>query len=116
MSTPALQFKQDARRLSADLRHRRIIQTAMGNYEVARDQRKAAFQDWQGARQMAAETKWEAVNQLDRHLEQFARNLEARGAKVHWAATGQQARDLILGILRAKNARVIVKSKAMTSE
>ena len=115
MSTPAVQFKQDARRLSADLRHRRIIQTAMGNYEVARDQRKAAFQDWQGARQMAAETKWEAVNHLDRHLEQF-REVEARGAKVHWAGTGQQARDLILGILRAKNARVVVKSKAMTSE
>jgi L-lactate dehydrogenase complex protein LldF len=116
MSTPAVQFMQDARRLSADLRHRRIIQTAMGNYEVARDQRKTAFQDWQGARQMAAETKWEAVNHLDRHLEQFARNVEARGAKVHWASTGQQACDLILGILRAKNARVVVKSKAMTSE
>ena len=65
MSTPAAQFKQDARRLSADLRHRQTIQTAMGKYEVARDQRKAAFQDWQGARQMAAETKWEAVNHLD---------------------------------------------------
>jgi L-lactate dehydrogenase complex protein LldF len=116
MSTPAVQFMQDARRLSADLRHRRIIQTAMGNYEVARDQRKTAFQDWQGARQMAAETKWEAVNHLDRHLEQFARNVEVRGAKVHWASTGQQACDLILGILRAKNARVVVKSKAMTSE
>ena len=45
-----------------------------------------------------------------------SRNLEARGTKVHWAGTAQQARDLILGILRAKNARVIVKSKAMTSE
>ena len=88
----------------------------MGNYEVVRDQRKAAFQDWQGARQMAAETKWDAVNHLDRHLEEFVRHLEARGTKVHWASTGQQARDVILGILRAKNARVIVKSKAMTSE
>ena len=116
MSAPAVQFKHDARRLSADLRHRRIIQTAMGNYEVVRDQRKAAFQDWQGARQMAAETKWEAVNHLDRHLEEFVRNLEARGTKVHWASTAQQARDVILGILRAKQARVIVKSKAMTSE
>ena len=87
----------------------------MGNYELARDQRKAAFQDWQGARQMAAETKWEAVNHLDRYLEQFARNLEARGTKVHWASTAQQARDVILGILREKKAKVIVKSKAMTS-
>jgi len=116
MTEPAVQFKHDARRLSADLRHRQIILTAMGNYEVARDQRKGAFQDWQSARQMAAETKWDAINHLDRHLEQLVRNLEARGTKVHWAATDQQARDIILGILRAKKARIIVKSKAMTSE
>ena len=93
MSAPAAQFKHDARRLSADLRHRQIIQTAMGKYEAVRDQRKAAFQNWQGARQMAAETKWEAVNHLDRYLEQFVQNLEARGTKVHWASTAQQARD-----------------------
>ena len=116
MSVPAAQFKQDARRLTADLRHRQTILTAMGKYEVVRDQRKTAFQDWQGARQMAAETKWEAVNHLDRYLEEFVQKLEARGTKVHWAGTAQQAREVILGILRAKNARVIVKSKAMTSE
>ena len=45
MSTAAAQFKQDARRLTADLRHRQTIQTAMGKYEVVRDKRKAAFQD-----------------------------------------------------------------------
>jgi L-lactate dehydrogenase complex protein LldF len=116
MSAAGTQFNQDARRLSADLRHRQTIQTAMGKYEVVRDQRKAAFQDWQGARQVAAETKWIAINRLDQHLEQFARNIEARGAKVHWATTAQEARDVILGILREKQARVIVKSKAMTSE
>ncbi len=86
MSTPAAQFKQDARRLSADLRHRQTIQTAMGKYEVVRDQRKAAFQDWQGARQMAAETKWEAVNHLDQHLEQFVQKLEGAG---HQGPLGQ---------------------------
>jgi len=116
MSAPATQFKEDARRVAPDLRHRGIIQTAMRKYEIVRDQRKLWFQDWQGARQLAAATKWEAVNHLDRHLEQFARNLEARGTKVHWASNAQQGRDIILGILRAKNAKVIVKSKAMTSE
>lgn len=116
MTAPASQFKSDARRVAADLRHRGIIQTAMGKYESVRDVRKASFQDWQGARQLAAETKWLAMRQLDRHLLTFATKLEARGAKVHWAGTAQQARDLILGILKEKQAKVIVKSKAMTSE
>ena len=35
---------------------------------------------------------------------------------MHWASTAQQARDTVLGILRDKQAKVIVKSKAMTSE
>ena len=116
MSTPATQFKHDATRLSADLRHRSLIQTALGKYEVKRDEMKARFQDWPAARQFAANRKWEAVNHLDRHLEQFVRTIEARGTKVHWASTAQQARDIILGICREKNARTIVKSKAMTAE
>src|SRR5437773_9948367 len=111
MSAPATHFAEDARRVAPDLRHRGIIQTAMRKYETVRDQRKAWFQDWQGARQLAANTKWEAINHLDRYLEQFARNLEARGTKVHWASTGAQAREIIIGILREKRAKMIVKSK-----
>ena len=71
----------------ADLRHRGIIQTAMGKYEVVRDQRKLWFQDWQGARNLAARTKFEAVNHLDKHLDQFAAH--ARSAR-HEGALGQQ--------------------------
>jgi len=116
MKTPAAQFKVQATALTQDLRHRQLIQTALGKYEVVRDRTKAAFQDWPAARQAAAEIKWEAVNHLDAHLVQLVRNLEARGTKVHWASTAQQARDIILGIIREKKARSIVKSKAMTSE
>ena len=116
MSASASQFKRDAVRLTADLRHRSLIQTALGNYEIKRDEKKALFQDYNGARQLAAEIKWEAINRLDRHLEQFVRGLEARGTKVHWATTARQACDIIVGIARSKAARSIVKSKAMTAE
>ncbi|HWW02945.1 MAG TPA: LutB/LldF family L-lactate oxidation iron-sulfur protein [Candidatus Acidoferrum sp.] len=116
MSTPAQEFKAQARLLTQDLRHRALIQTALRNYEVIRDKNRAAFQDWEMARQAAAETKWQAINHLDDYLAEFVRNVEGRGANVHWASTGQQARELILGIIRDKKARSIIKSKAMTSE
>jgi L-lactate dehydrogenase complex protein LldF len=116
MSAPATHFAEDANRVAHDLRHRSIIQTAMGKYEVVRDLRKSWFQDWQGARNLAARTKFAAVNNLDQHLAEFARLLESRGTKVHWASTAEQAREIIFEILRAKNAKVVVKSKAMTSE
>jgi L-lactate dehydrogenase complex protein LldF len=109
-------FLKDAGVMAGDLRHRRIIRTALGNYEIARDKRKASFQDWQGARQLAAETKWEAINHLDKYLEQLVANLEARGTKVHWASNAAQAREIVLGIVQAKKAQSVIKSKAMTSE
>src|SRR5215510_2405444 len=116
MSSIATQFKRQAWRLTHDLRHREIIQTALRKYEVVRDKSKAAFQDWQAARQAASETKWEAINHLDKYLLEFVEKIEGRGTKVHWASTGQQARDIIFGIIREKKARSIIKSKAMTSE
>jgi L-lactate dehydrogenase complex protein LldF len=112
----ATDFKTRARQLTGDLRHRQLIQTALHKYEVVRDKTRAQFQNWEAAREAAARTKWDAINHLDEHLVQFVEKLESRGTKVHWASTGGQARDIILGIIRAQNARTIIKSKAMTAE
>ena len=103
----ATQFTKDALRVAKDLRHRTLIQTALKKYETARDLRRSAFQDYQAARQAAAEVKYEAINHLDAHLVEFTSKLEARGTKVHWASTAEQARDIIVGIVRAKGARSI---------
>jgi L-lactate dehydrogenase complex protein LldF len=102
--------------VASDLRHRGLIQTALGKYKATRDSREASYQDWQAARQVAAETKWEAINHLDQYLDSFVAKLEARGTKVHWVSTGEQALDIILGIIRQRKARSIIKSKAMTAE
>ena len=116
-TTPeASEFKKAATRLTKDLRHRALIRNALKKYEVARDAKSSLFQDWQSARQTAAEIKWDAVNHLDSHLAEFAKNLEARGTHVHWASTADQAREMILQIVREKKARSIIKSKVMTGE
>jgi L-lactate dehydrogenase complex protein LldF len=114
--TFAGQFRKRARVMAGDLRHRKIISAALGNYEIARDKGKAAFQSWESARQLAAETKWEALNHLDQYLTEFVAKIEARGTKVHWASTAAQAREIILKIVREKKARSVIKSKAMTAE
>ena len=116
MSTLAANFKVEARRLTADLRHRGLIQTALRKYEAVRDRTKAAYQDWPAARQAASEIKFEEVNHLDRYLVEFAEKLQARGTQVHWASTGQQAREIILGIIQEEKGTSVVKSKSMTSE
>jgi len=115
-SAPARQFKADAGRMTHDLRHRELIQVALGKYAAVRDRTRSAYQDWEAARQGAADIKAEAVGHLDKYLDDFARNLEARGARVHWASHAAQAREIILQIVREKKARCIVKSKSMTTE
>ena len=89
MSAPAQQFKQDAERLTHDLRHRSLIQTALKKYEAARDAKKSRYRDWQSARQTAAEIKWDAINHLDKYLDEFVGKLEGTG---HESALGQHRR------------------------
>ena len=116
-TTPAAaEFKKEATVLTKDLRHRAFIRGALKKYEIVRDDKKVRFQSWESARVNASEIKWQAINHLDAHLVEFARNLEARGGKVHWAADAEQAREIILGIVREKKAHAIVKSKVMTGE
>lgn len=116
MSTQSSHFKSDATRVAANVRHRNLVQTAMGKYEVKRDEKKELFQDWPGARQAASDIKYEAINHLGSHLETFAKNLEARGTKVHWAGNAEEARRIIVQIIQDKKAKLVVKSKAMTGE
>lgn len=116
MNSNSLQFHKDAARVTADLHQRGQIQTALKKYEVARDARRAMFQNYQAARQCASEIKFDAINHLDTNLAAFTSRFEARGGKVHWASTGQQACDIIAGIVRDHGAKSIVKSKVMTGE
>ena len=116
MSNAAQQFLEAAGTITRNLRHRGLIQTALRKYEVARDRKKSAFNDWSAARQSAAETKWDAINHLDTYLTEFTSKIEARGTKVHWCPTGPEARDTIRGIIKDAKAKCVVKSKAMTAE
>ncbi|MFM7413674.1 MAG: lactate utilization protein B, partial [Planctomycetota bacterium] len=64
----------------------------------------------------ASLAKWSAVNRLDELLPQFVANFEANGGVVHWARNAEEARSIVLALLRAVGAKAIIKSKCMTSE
>jgi L-lactate dehydrogenase complex protein LldF len=115
-SSFASKFNSQATKLTADLDHRAKIQAALKSYEAAHDDKKAQYQDWQAAREGAANIKWEAINHLDAYLIDFVRKLTARGTKVFWAGNGLEARDYIVALAKEKGARTIIKSKTMTSE
>jgi L-lactate dehydrogenase complex protein LldF len=67
-------------------------------------------------RVLAGEIKQHVVENLDTYLPQVEAKLIAQGVKVHWASTAAAANEAVLGILRARKARKLVKAKTMVSE
>src|SRR5438067_4093391 len=60
--------------------------------------------------------KRQVMDHLDFYLEQFSTNVEARGGKVHWATTGEEACAIIVDLAKRAGARKVVKAKTMVGE
>lgn len=116
MNRAAAAFHQQAKEKVADPAHRKTIRWAIDTYEGSVAKGKTRFADFEAARQRCYEIKWEAVNHLDRHLEEFEANVLQRGGHVFWAADSQQACDYVLELARERGVKSIVKSKSMVTE
>jgi L-lactate dehydrogenase complex protein LldF len=75
-----------------------------------------AFADSSLMRDKARAIKDATLADLDKHLETLEANVLKRGGQVHFAADGDDACEIIVGILRDRGAKRVVKSKSMTSE
>lgn len=67
-------------------------------------------------RAVAGQIKQHVVENLDTYLLKAEEALTRRGVKVHWASDAQEAREIILGLMRSIDAKKMVKSKSMVSE
>ncbi len=74
------------------------------------------FEDPDRLRRVAGEIKQHVVENLDTYLPQVEAKLRANGVIVHWAATAEAANQAVLSIMRARNAKKMVKAKTMVSE
>ena len=71
--------------------------------------------DWQDLRTAAAAIRSHALQNLGACLEQFEARCTAAGGTVHWAWDADEARAIILDILRQEQASQVIKIKTMTS-
>ena len=72
--------------------------------------------DYQELRQQAHDIKQNAIDNLDWYLEEFERNVQARGGTVHWCRDGQEVADVVLAIAKRRKTGTIIKSKSMATE
>src|SRR5277367_6915078 len=76
----------------------------------------AALPDIDRLRDHAKRLKEHTLAHLDRYLEQLEASVLKLGGHVHWAATAEDARRILVSIARNTNTRRVVKSKSMTTE
>lgn len=109
-------FKENAKAALADVQLRGALKNATSLFGERRKEAAASLPNWEELRTQARAIKDEVLSHLDRYLEEFVRNAESRGAKIHRARDAAEANSIICGLAAERNARVIVKSKSMTTE
>jgi L-lactate dehydrogenase complex protein LldF len=109
-------FKENAKAALADVQLRGALKNATSLFGERRKQAAASLPNWEDLRTQARAIKDEVLLHLDHYLEEFVRNAEDCGAIVHWARDAAEANSIICGLATERNARIVVKSKSMTTE
>ena len=85
-------------------------------FSVKRSEAAARLPEFEALRDKAVEIKNHTLEHLDFYLERFADKVEESGGLVHWCVTPEDARQTILNISRANDAKTVTKSKSMIGE
>src|SRR4051812_41138035 len=109
-------FHEMSVKAAGDERLKRSINNAVMRQHTGRQLCLTELPDADKLRELAGDIKQHAIENLDYYLEQLVANVEKNGGKVHFAATADDARRIILDICRQTKASRVIKSKSMVSE
>ncbi len=117
MSTPTShRFKANAAQALRDTE----LQRALGKVKVGFIQKRRAAADrlpeFEALRDQARDIKNHTLENLDFYLERYEAAVLRQGGQVHWAATAEDARRIILEICQQAGAKLVTKGKSMISE
>src|SRR5437762_14128711 len=113
---PPNAFDQNALKALGDEQLHSALRNLVVTFGKRREAAISSVEDWEGLRDEARAIKDETLAYLDRYLEEFARNAEHSGARVHWARDGHEVSNIIIELLQARSAKRVVKSKSMATE
>jgi L-lactate dehydrogenase complex protein LldF len=114
-------FPMAAHALLGDAQLRKNVRHATNVIQAKRQRVVDEMPDWQQLREAGKQIRRHTMRHLDFYLEQFERNCTAAGGKVHWARDAEEARRIIIGLVKASGAEgssttEVIKIKSMTTE
>jgi len=92
------------------------VQQATNRFVGGRAARVAELPQWEELRQIASDIRLHTIENMDVYLTRFEAALQAAGGHVHWAATAEDARQIVIQIAKEHNVKHAVKSKSMATE
>ena len=116
MQTSVISFHDRAQAALDDPTLKIAIDRTTGNAEKKRAAAVAAFPQFETARDLGQRIKDHVVANLDHYLLEFERNAIASGAKVHWAATAEEASRIVVDLCKQANAKRVTRVKSMLGE
>src|SRR5437660_5839977 len=109
-------FDANARAALTDSQLRGALRQATSLFGKRRLAAAQSLPDWEDLRTQARRIKDETLLHLDRYLEEFTANAEKAGARTHGARDAAEANEIVKRLARERAARLVVKSKSMTTE
>lgn len=109
-------FTHAAEAIAFDVKHRNTIKFNISRYDTAVSRGMARYNNVEAAKMQAAAIKRDVLQNWDKYLLQFEKAITTRGVDVLWAKDAAEATNYIEQILRENEAKLLVKSKSMTTE
>jgi L-lactate dehydrogenase complex protein LldF len=116
LAQPPERFGAKARTTMADAHIQEAIDISTARLRTHRLDAWSELPDAQALRQRAHEIRMRTIEDLDRHVADFTRALEARGGHVYFARTAEQASSYVVDVCRREGVKLAAKSKSMVSE
>ncbi len=116
MDVTAHAFKANAKVALGDAQLQRALGGLPGGLVAQRTAARAKLPEFEALRDIGRDIRNNTIANLDLYLQAWEAKAKAAGAHVHWAPNSSDAREIILGICKSVNAKIVTKGKSMISE
>ena len=111
----SLNFRANAAAAIEDNSLRKAMRNATETFGSKRTVAMGSI-DFEVLREKASAIRMEVINNLPSYIEKFTTKATAAGATVHRAVDAKAANQIIAGILKDHNVKMVAKGKSMVSE